>query len=126
MNLKDLIEQKLELTEEKAEHDGASRALKERIDELDYQIMGAMEDVGIDQARAGDTTVFIQHTFVPQIEDWNAFYEHVHQNRAFHLLERRPAVRAWREEYEGGNTIPGTEPFEKISLGKRTTPHGTS
>jgi len=121
MTIKTLIDEKLALMEEKKDHDSASRALKERIEEKDHEIMAALEDAGIDQARAGDTTVFIQHTTVPQVTDWDAFFEFIYTNRALHLLERRPAVRSWREEFDGGNLLPGTEPFEKITLGKRTT-----
>ena len=119
--IKELIDEKLALTAEKKIHDTASQTLKESIEEKDHEIMAALGDAGIDQARAGDTTVFIQHTNVPQVTDWEAFYEFIYTNRALHLLERRPAVRAWREEFDGGILLPGTEPFEKVTLGKRTT-----
>lgn len=120
MNLQEMIQRKLSLMEEKAEHEKVIKGIKEMINEQDQKILDAFEELGIDQARTGNTTVFKNEADVPNVEDWDAFYKYILDHKAMHLLERRPAVLAWREMYETGETIPGTVPFEKISLGKRT------
>jgi len=123
MNLKNLVIAKLDLMNEKSALIKQVSTLKEQIESIDHEIMNAMEDVGIDQARVGDTTVFVQHQFVPSVDNWDDFYDYIYSTRSFHLLERRPATKAWRELLEGGELVPGTESFEKITLGKRTS-HG--
>jgi len=120
MTLAELIFQKNEYTAMKKSHEATVKDIKEKIDEVDHQILNALDTAGIEQARAGDTTVYVNKTMVPQVEDWEALNAHIIAHQDLHLLERRVAVRAWRELFEAGELLPGTEPFEKVTLGKRT------
>lgn len=68
-------------------------------------------------------TMSVSLTTVPQVKDWDKFYRYIKKADAFHLLERRPAAKAWREEVENrrGKLVPGTEGFEKSTLNLRNT-----
>lgn len=50
------------------------------------------------------------HT-VPQVVNWDEVYAYIKENDYFHLLQRRPAVKACQEIWELGKVIPGVERF---------------
>lgn len=57
---------------------------------------------------------------VPQVKDWDAFYEHVRKTKSFDLLQRRVSDAAVKERWENGKKVPGVETFTvvKVSLNK--------
>jgi hypothetical protein len=77
-----------------------------------------MQDDGVQRVTGAHATMSLSVNTVPNIEDWDKFYRYVKKNDAFHLLERRPAAKAWREEVENrrGKLVPGTKGFEKVTL----------
>ena len=94
--------------------------LKARYDELKSQIISMLNELGTDQARTNKATVTVTEQEVMGVDDWDAFYGYVHDNQAYHLLQRRPASRAIIEESEAEGPVPGTKPFTKIDIGLRT------
>lgn len=57
---------------------------------------------------------------IPQVKDWNVFYEYVRKNKAFDLLQRRLADKAVKDRLEDGKKLPGVELFRAttVSLNK--------
>lgn len=57
---------------------------------------------------------------VPRVTDWEKFYAHVAATNSFDLLERRPGKVAFRERWQAGEVVPGTEkfPVDKLSIRK--------
>lgn len=57
---------------------------------------------------------------VPTVTDWEMFYNHIAETNSFDLLQRRPAMTAFRDRWEEGEKIPGVErtPITKTSLTK--------
>jgi sarcosine oxidase delta subunit len=49
----------------------------------------------------------------PSVTDWDAFYKFIHENKYFHLLERRPHTAGCRELFQMRGAIPGVVPFVK-------------
>jgi hypothetical protein len=82
-----------------------------------------MKDEGVLKITGHEATVSVSINTVASVKDWDKFYKYIRKNDAFHLLERRPASKAWREEVEirRGKVVPGTEGFEKRTLNLRKT-----
>ena len=56
---------------------------------------------------------------VPQVKDWDAFYEYIRKNAkkgGFALLNRAVNRSAVREIWEDGKKVPGVEPFTTLTL----------
>lgn len=66
-----------------------------------------------------DFTFFISESTNPQVEDWDKFNDYILQERALHLLQRRPTATAYRELLSQGVEVPGVVPFVKRSIGQR-------
>lgn len=58
----------------------------------------------------------VEEVTVPNIEDADQFYAYIHKKKWYHLLQRRPAVKACQELWEKGMRIPGIEKFAKIRV----------
>lgn len=99
--------------------DKKKRAFKEK----EERILARMKTENALRVTGEKATISISITTVPNIKDWDKFYRYVQKHKAFHLLERRPASKAWREEVENrrGKAVPGTEGFEKRTLNLRNT-----
>jgi len=80
-----------------------------------------MEKEGTSKITGEFATMSISIITVPQVKDWDKFQAYIKRNSAFHLLERRPAAKAWREEVESrrNRPVPGVEGFQKHSLNLR-------
>lgn len=58
----------------------------------------------------------ISPSIVPQVANWDAFYEYIHKKKYFHLLQRRPAVKACQELWSQGGAVPGVEKFTQMKV----------
>lgn len=96
--------------------------LKAERDQLTQQAIEMMDAQGTDQTRSDLATASITETVVPQVEDWDKFYNFINRNKAFYLLERRPASAAYRDLLESrkGRAIPGVSSFTKRNISLRT------
>lgn len=97
------------------------KRLKGTRDEMEARILDELDKQGLSKATGNLATVSISTITVPAVQDWDKFYMYVRKNKAFHLLERRPAAKPWREEVEArkGRAIPGVSEFQKTSLNLR-------
>lgn len=64
--------------------------------------------------------VQIEVKMVPQVSDWEAFYEHIRRTKNFELLQRRVSESAVVERWEDKKTVPGVVAFQakKVSVTK--------
>lgn len=56
---------------------------------------------------------------VPQVADWDKFYEYVAKNRTkggFALLNKAVNAKAVNEIWDAGKTVPGVDSFTAVSL----------
>lgn len=109
--LRDQIgELKDQLKEMEAVYSARENALAERLDAE-----------GTARATGRLATASISYTVVPQVEDWQAFWDFIHRTKKYELLERRAAARPYRELLEQRKkAIPGVVPFTKRKLNLRT------
>lgn len=118
--LGDCIDLAYNLREERLEKEKEVKALKLRELALRNHLFNLLEAGGLEGAKGAVATASRSDELKPQVTDWDAFYAYVHENNAFELLERRVARVAYRERFEAGVLIPGTEAYlyPKLSLTK--------
>jgi hypothetical protein len=119
--LHDLIAQLGELRAEKKRLDYAARKVTEHITAKEREIIDVMDDQHITETKSEAGKVTLGEAVYPQVEDWDAVYDFILENRFLHCLEKRFAVLAYREILEQGNVVPGVVPFTKRKITFRET-----
>jgi hypothetical protein len=114
-----LIDELYDLNQQKKELNQKLEDLKHEAAEVEQLIFAALDHEDLTQCRGRVGKVTITVSDVPTVVDWDRFQEYILQTRALHLLERRPAVMAWRELHQSGEVVPGVNPFTKRSLSVR-------
>jgi hypothetical protein len=115
----DLIARLVDIREEKRKMKAREKELNEEWRTLELEAMIRLDDQGMDKASSKRGTISIGETVLPQVVDWDAFGEHIIENDALYLLQRRPAAAAYRELLESGETVPGVEPYTQRSINLR-------
>ena len=93
--------------------------LKKDYSELAETAMDEMEKLNLDQIRGTKATLSVRKTNVANVKDWDKVYNYIHRHKAYHLMFRRIADAAFREELElrGKRGIPGVEIFTRRTAG---------
>jgi len=73
------------------------------------RVLNALNDNGLAKASGEFATASIQTTDIPIIVDWEPVYEYIKSNNRFDLLQKRIGVVAWRDLFNDGILVPGTE-----------------
>ena len=118
----ELVQQMLDIRNERAHIEEKDKILKDQWRTLELVLMAKLEDQGMKRATIdGVATATLTVTTLPQVVDWDAFYEYVLANKAMHMLHRRVSTGAFRELHDAGEVIPGIDAYIKrsISLRKR-------
>lgn len=97
------------------------KLLKTTYVEMQDDLMDEMEKHDLLDASGRTASVHYKLTDVANVKDWDKVYNYIHRNKAWHLMFRRIADGAYREECElaRGHKIPGIETFTKRSLNLR-------
>lgn len=119
--LGDLIDAAKRLDEQRSELTAQAKKLKEEQDRIELLIINALDLDKTTLARGKYATASITESVVPQAYDWEEFTKYVLDNRALHLLDRKPNTGAFRELYDAGQVIPGINAFTKRKLSLRKT-----
>jgi len=98
------------------------KILQEEKSVLEAGLLATMDAQGIEQSRGASATATVSKTTVPNVNDWEAFYNFIKVNDAFYLLDRRASAPSYREllESRDGVPVPGVEPFERTTISLRT------
>lgn len=110
MTLNDLIKKRATLKEEM---DSLNRQLKElraEQDDVDVQLLKKMDAEGTVRTANEQASVSINEDTVPEVQDWEALYEHVLANKDFSLIQRRVSSVAYKELLKMGMDVPGLAP----------------
>ncbi|MAD26322.1 MAG: hypothetical protein CMO44_19355 [Verrucomicrobiales bacterium] len=119
LNTSELIDQRLAIRQALADLAEQEKRLKEQQEEVDYQLMQKLEADGLSKFSNDQATISISEQIVPQVEDWDALHAHILKTGEFELMQRRPAVKAYRELREAGVEVPGVIDFAKRGLNVR-------
>ena len=93
------------------ELDGQIAVLKAESEVYEKELELAAEKEGLTAGKGVNSSWKVEPVTVPQVTDWDAFYDYMSLNKYYHLLQKRPAVKACRELWDQGTVIPGTEKF---------------
>ena len=106
------------IREEVRGYDDKIAELNKKYKATEEELMTQLADADMQAASGSKATASVSESVVPKVEDWETFYRYIHRNNAYHLLERRPAVAAFREllEQRKGKNVPGVVPFTKRTL----------
>jgi len=116
MNIKELIDLYVQTKNAREELSSQVKEKTEKLGRLEGDIMALMSDAGLSQAASDKASCTMKMTKHPAIKDWQAFYGYVAQTSQFELLHKRLSSTAFRERWEAGEVIPGTEASEVWEL----------
>ncbi len=119
LNTSELIDKRLAIRQALADLAEQEKHLKEQQEEVDYQLMQKLESDGLSKFSNDQATISISEQIVPQVENWDALQAHILKTGEFELMQRRPAVKAYRELREAGVEVPGVVDFTKRGLNVR-------
>jgi hypothetical protein len=86
------------------------------------EVLKLLEASGLQKASGKLATAGITTDDVPYIKDWDEVYAYIKANDRFDLIQKRIGVVAWRDLFNDGVLVPGTEAAidTDISLTKST------
>ena len=116
MNIKDLIDDYVATKNEREELSSKIIDMTAKLGRLEGDIMALMSDAGITKAASDKVSCTMRMSKHPAIDDWQAFYGYVAKTSQFELLHKRLSSTAFRERWEAGEAIPGTEASEVWEL----------
>lgn len=132
LTISEVIAKMFEVRAARAELAVREKELVAEWEALELQLLGKLEEQGSVRVSSRAGTASINEQVLPLIEDWDAFYAYIKENDAWHLLQRRPAVNAYRElveadsaahpgeaESERPPVVPGTRTIVKKSINLR-------
>jgi len=97
----------------KGQMDQLNKQLKELRGEQDYVdvlLLKKMDTEGVSRTANENASVSINEDTVPNVDDWDALYEHVTSTQDFSLLQRRVSSTAYKELLKMGESVPGLSP----------------
>jgi len=101
----------------------ARLTLSKQVEELKQQeavireeLLRMLNDVGLKKASGELATVGVNTSIQPLTTDWVQIHRYIRNEDRFDLLQKRLATLAWRELYDTGILVPGTEPFKETDL----------
>lgn len=114
------IDELHELRESKRALEQQIKILDEKYGELEDEIVGKMNEAGLDKMTGKKGTVSITSSIVANVPNWDEFWKWVAKTKNFHMIQKRVSDPSWREYCEKtGKTPPGTESFSKRRLNLR-------
>ena len=119
LNIDNLIRQKLEHREEIEIINKQLKKIKEKDRLLDVILIEKMDAQGLTRTANDMSSVTVKEDSVPEVVDWDVFYEHIQETGEFSLLHRRVSSAAWNESVKIKD-VPGVKATQlrKINLRK--------
>lgn len=119
LNIDNLIRQKLEHREEIEIINKQLKKIKEKDRLLDAILIEKMDAQGLTRTANDMSSVTIKEDSVPEVVDWDVFYEHIQETGEFSLLHRRVSSAAWNESVKIKD-VPGVKATQlrKVNLRK--------
>lgn len=114
-----LVERMVEVRDERRRISSRDKELVDEFRSLESEVLIQLDEQGMEKASTPAGTASINETVLPQVTDWDAFYQYMIDNDSLHLLQKRPAAAAFRELNESGEVINGVEPYTQRTIGLR-------
>ena len=108
----DVITAKAKIKEQLDALSAQEKELKEQDKELDRKLFTMMDKDGISRTANDFFSASINTDTVPNVTDWDKFYEHCLDTEQLTLFQRRVTSTACKELWAAGESIPGIEQRE--------------
>lgn len=100
---------------------GEVKALNAAVDALELkkkglteELMKLAEEQKLTKGGGKNSKFTIKPHTVPNVSNWDLFYEYMYEKKYLHLLQRRPGVQACAELWSKDIMIPGVEQFTSM------------
>ncbi len=114
-----LIDEMYRLKQTKKDHEATVKKINEEITLVEAELIQKLDSEETSMGRGKSASASITKSEVPTVEDWETFGQYLIDNDMLYLLQRRIAVRAFRELKAAGEEIPGTTTFPKRTISLR-------
>lgn len=115
-----LTDRLFDLKEKKSETNATLKELNEDIRLVEVELLDEMHKQGLYKAGGLRGGVYISRQVVPKVINWDEFYDYILEHEYLHMLERRVSRKAYQEQYEDGQDVPGIDPvvFDELRTRK--------
>lgn len=79
-------------------------------------ILDLLEKSGLQKASGAVATAGVKVSTVPIVTDWDQVFTYIKESDRFDLVQKRISVLAWRETFNEGVIIPGTEAVDDVDI----------
>ena len=114
-----MIDEMFNLRESKKELEAKVKKINEEMTLVEAELIQKLDAEETSMGRGKSASASITKSEVPMVEDWDTFGQYLIDNEMLYLLQRRVAVRAFRELKDAGEDIPGTTTFPKRTISLR-------
>lgn len=115
-SINDVADDILKLQVKRKRLEDQAEVIKKQEEELKLELSKMADDAKLTFGGNKKSAWNISPNIVPQVADWDAFYEYIAKKKYFHMLQRRPAVKACQEIWGQGGAIPGVEKFTQLKV----------
>lgn len=116
-----LTDRLFDLKEQKADLNADLKQVNEQIRRTEVELLAEMQQQGLYKAGSQRGGVYISRQVVPKVENWEELYDYIREHDYMHMLERRVSRKAYQEQYEDGQDVPGVSPVVFDELRTRKT-----
>ena len=111
-----VVDELHDIREKKRELEAEVKLVEKQLAEKERELMELMDGQQTRIAEGKTAKVQIDDAVYPTAENWDAIHKYIHDNKYYHLLERRISVTAFRELVDRGEPVPGVIPFKKRKI----------
>ncbi|MGH1373579.1 MAG: hypothetical protein ACRBBW_16180 [Cellvibrionaceae bacterium] len=119
LSLSELLDKSTALRTEANELERIAKDLKAEKRIIDQMVVDMMNSMGISRTGNDNVNAVVVTKRLPNVSDWDAFYQFVNENNAPYLLQRRVSQKAVEEIVELGQEVPGVDFYEEEQLSLR-------
>ena len=118
MNLGELIDARVKNKQQIDQLNSQLKELNKEKEDLDWQCIRNLDDQGSTKGGNSAANISINEDTVPEVYDWEQFFEWLSETSNFEVLQRRLSSTACRELWAMGVDIPGVKQRElrKLSI----------
>jgi hypothetical protein len=110
------VDKAYSLRAERLEIEKLAEEVKKQEGALKDHIIATFSKADIDGAKGKVASASISRSVKCNVKDWPSVYAYIESHDAWDLMERRVNNKAYRDRMDGGESIPGTESFDVITL----------
>jgi seryl-tRNA synthetase len=110
MNVTELINERAKVKGQMDKINIQLKELRAESDYLDVLLLKKMDAEGVSRTANEQASVSINEDTVPNVDDWDALYQHVSNTQDYSLLQRRVSSTAYKELLKMGENVPGLSP----------------